>query len=610
MSNVPVKNVFPVYYPSLACQIILRFDSDLLQGKPEPAPTAVGDLLSLGVGKSQTVFSKPDFSLDPDTEGLQKLTFVPIRVPKSANIELTGYRQSSKFSITMDYRQLPIDPRLLRAAAVDIFLGTVSDSSFGSGMTYPIEDNVIRPTVVATKNIAQTTNLDTILLRGVVDSWTVSHTENSSEIIIEGRDLRAILMESYIIPEMLKRLDLTKPIDDVVKQIIGLHPFGNNMPIGINSDEWKDFGGIPSPAGVDLNTRVTYPAVTPEPSNTSGVGTPGTIPTLQPPGDPTRLTFWDVITKYCFLVGAIPYFVATTLWIRPARHLFSQLKQGNQQNPNLKTPFINGLPRIVDGSPLSVRKLIYGHNVRELRFERKYTGQKPQIIRCVSIDTSSKNRGMGKLIEGFWPDITPQQQKTSTYATSIKKAKGSSISASGKAVKSEILTIPVPGQRSVKRLQQIARDIFEEIAHQEMGGNCTTKSLGSFGGSNADADMLRLRPGDAVEFAISGRPLNGKPNLAAEAIDVQTSINKNNSQYIFDLVKDKNLADAIAISANPKQTNPLMTFFRVQNVKFSWDASSGIEIQFDFQNYVVSRFEIDPVTAPFANFKTADTELA
>jgi hypothetical protein len=608
MTNIPVKNIFPVYYPSMVCDLTLRFDSDLLAGKPEPAPTTVSDLINKGTGKVQQIFDKPGYSVDPDTKSPEKTTFVPLRVPKTARVELNGYRQASTFTITMDYRYLPIDPRLLRAAAIDIHLGTVSELDFGRGMSAAAEDNVKRPVLLSTKDADGKTRNETLLLRGVIDSWTVTHNTNSSEITMEGRDLRALLMQSYIVPAMLKRLDLTMPINDVVAQIIGLYPFGDRIAIGINPDEWTDFGGIPSPCGVDLNTRVTFPAVTP--STPTGVNTPGTIPTLQPNGDQTRLTFWDVITKYCFLVGAIPHFIGKVLWLRPSRHLFSQLRQGNQQNPNLDTPFLNGRTRVIDGSNLAVRKMIYGHNVDQLRFTRKYMGYKPSIIRCVSVDTSSNRKGRDRLIEGTWPTITPIQQKFATFSSKNTKPASTNISASGNAVATEILTVPVPGQTDPKRLQEIARDIFEEIAHQEMGGSCTTKSLGSFGGSNADPDMLKLRPGDAVEFAISARPLNGKPGLAAEAIDMQTALNDQNIQHITNLVQDKDLATAIAISSNPKKVNPMMSFFRVQDVKFNWNATTGIEIEFDFQNYVVSRFEVDPVQKPQSKFKLSSTALS
>jgi hypothetical protein len=521
-----------------------------------------------------------------------------LRIPKMASIDLNGFRQAGTFRLQFDYVDMPIDPRLLRAAAVDIHIDAIIPDAFGQGMVTVEQDGSRRSVLTPT--------IDNLVLHGVIDTAHVEHTSGQSMLSVEGRDLRAIFLDSPLPVDMVTNLKLDQPIDDVVKQILQKHPQAKLMNIKVQPDDWgsfEDIAGLPSPGTKDKLTRVRR-------------GAGGDRSVSAPQGPPEVLNYWTLITQYCFLVGAIPFFVGKDLHIRPARSIHDQLKAGINSGTG-STPFKDGRPRTVDGvGQFTVRKLAYGRDVLSFTFERKYTGFKPQIVRCVSIDTSSKNRGGQKLIEAQWPTRATLEQvvtqslggtaeaqklaKETVRATfgKISKeqtkagAQAKDVSPSGRASSSEFLTIPVPGIRDKDRLQQVAQDIYEEIGRGEMGGAIQTRSLASFGGDNQDPDLLRLRPGDGVELVVDSRALSSSAPAASYLLDNVRQSFDDRVRSLTAAFGDADIARAV-VASSTNSVVELQQFFRVSNVKFDW-SMTGLAIAFDFQNYVVARNQLTP----------------
>src|SRR5262249_48212793 len=142
----------------------------------------------------------------------------------------------------------------------------------------------------------------------------------------------------------------------------------------------------------------------------------------------SKATAWDLITQYCFLVGAIPYFDGWVLRVRPARSIFELRQAGldaeaearraiatimpfGRRLPDLPTPFKGGMPRDV-GEPqkLRIRRLVYGRDVKTLAFERKFSGAKVPVIEVVGIDDTT--RGRGKLLVVQYPPKHEEAART------------------------------------------------------------------------------------------------------------------------------------------------------------------------------------------------------
>jgi hypothetical protein len=216
---------------------------------------------------------------------------------------------------------------------------------------------------------------------------------------------------------------------------------------------------------------------------------------------------------------------------------------------------------------------------------------KVPLVELSSFDTSSKERGPKKLLIVQWP---PADKKAALV---------SGVSPSGEVSQTDKLKITVPGVRDKKKLLALAKQLYEEIGRQELGGSCSTSMISSLKGDNDDPDLLRLRPGDQVEFAVDIRQIRGyAPNVSTLTNSHRRPFDEE-VQFIKESlsgkagVGDENLARVIVASSR-SQIMYLLRTFRVANVVFNWSLTSGTQIQFDFHNYFVPRYQIGDLLGP------------
>lgn len=566
-----------VYLPSLVVDFRLVFDEELTVTVSIPSPSTVE-----GNVKGASGFGVP--VTQPLVSGRGVQSQVLARVPKAANVALPGHRPAGTFNLTFDFIEMPIDPRTVKSAAVDIYLGTVSQADFAEGMSGRSKRSVLDRSTLEP------------LLTGIVDEWEVTHGEDGSEIQISGRDLRGFLLDTPIATnpkqtgKLLDSVNMLLPIDQVIVQVLSFHPLAAGIKVSANPGEW-DTGMLPAPYGTGGFGAGRHR------KGAKGDKLGGRLGTA---GSQERVMFWDLIVKLCYMVGAIPHFVGTTLRIRPARSLYDRKFAGF--DPLIPTPFEGGAPRAIDAvtgttiTPLSIRRMVYGRDIEEFKFRRKFGGyMRPRQVCCVSLDdTTPLKRGADRQLVGRYPDAE--------IATKV--------AASGQKSMSEQLWIRAPaGICDVEQLTMIAKAVYNEIGRGEISGTCKTKALASFGGDNNDADLLRLRPGDAVEFGTDVRQLRPVAPLVADYVDhLRTSFEKQ-VDAIAARIGDKNLARVI-LATSSGQVN-LQSFFRVEGVHFDW-SEEGLGVSFDFQNFIEASFEQDesrPVPMTPTTTTVPDQEL-
>lgn len=588
------------YYPSLVVNFEILFDELILQqagvGTPStPTPVSSAERVAnppqTGSGPDITVAT---VSMDGRNITFQDATnvggssqqastlpkivhresvgssFILGRVPKKASMELPGFRQAANFSFTFDFKDIPIDPRAVRAASVKIHLGTVAADDFARGMRGKDNDGT-RGSILNPILEGKDSNL---LFIGIVDEWKVEHGDTGSEITIEGRDPRGILIESPVgvsptdTIQILDALDFSLRIDKLVVQILSFHPQGAKFNVRTNASDWPH-NTVPASYATDLVPRHRRGA---HGNRRGGRGTP--------PGDHNKLSYWDLITRSCTLVGAVPYFEGTYMVIRPVRSLFDQ---DRLFNPNVATPFRPDKDRTVSDNPISHRYMLYGDNISKIEFRRKFAGQaKPKIIHCVGVNLDSTENGTKTCIEGIWPpeDADP---------TNHQGVRRTNVSPGGETSHEEIWYIPISGIKDKTRLAEIARNLFEEISRGEFTGSCETKDLSSLGGGNGDPDLLRLRPGDTVEFQTDVRGLQTRNPLVSTLTDFSRDSDSSLIEQFTQRLGDRNLA-RVVVATSRGSISAFLRQFRVSNIKYDWSTASGISVGFDFQNYFVERF--------------------
>ena len=567
------------FYPSCVVNMRVRFDETLhVSGKGSPEAVEVAEPL---------VTYRRDFAPD-DLAGdrplalaspADSLSWIRNILPREATVELSGYRQAGKWSLGFEYKDFPLDPRTVRAVGVEIHLGTVPAGDFGDGMTRARPGGG-RRSVLETR-INGVMREDTLVMVGTADVIHAAWGKDGAEIRMEGRDLRGIFLDTPARPELLSKLNLAKPIDDVVRQILQLHAFGGGIVVVANQDDWED-GEIPSPGERENLTRVN-------------LGLDGGAPSSVPQGDPHRLSVWDIVLNYCQILGAVPHFVGQRLVVRPSRSLYDRQKLAGV-DPSEPTPFAGGAEREVrapDGSAqrLRIRRLVYGRDVERLEFERKLGGIKVPVLELSSFDTSGAARGKGKLLVVRYPDDKVPASNEDLGAPA-DGAQATNVSPSGGQAERQVIRINYPGISSKKALRRIAQDLHQEIGRQELGGKVTTRRLSSFGGGNADPDLLHLRTGDPMEIVIDHRAVTSLPPLANAVTDLAGRAPFD--QVVRELAArngDENLSRVLAATARGMVTE-LQSFFRVSNVRYNFKADDGVDIAFDFQNYIELRNDV------------------
>lgn len=608
------------YYPSCVVNLKIRFD-DAYTGNSSQAPQV----------SSAEIAANPPTQPATSTGGLLAFTgnkgdgnsYIVGRIPKTCSVELPAYRQAGKFRMTFDFKDLPIDPRMIRSMGVEIFMDSVPANDFALSVPQVKPVGGQRDSVMTRQGRLSMLKgtPDNLVLMGLVDSWHVSHSSKGSEATIEGRDLVGMFLNTPITADTIANLVLDQPIDFVVRNLVTrMQGWATGMQvIAAAPEEWE--GGKVPLVGKSITEQVATPRVR-NAAITRGVR-------LSAGANPDKLNFWDVITRWCYYVGAVPVIrlmpdvtnvslaaqqqagfvnnLKVTLLIKPANTIYDQLRATDAYTRN--TPFKGGGSRTVDGNDFRVRRMMFGRNIESLEFERKYAGLNlPKLVRVVSYNTSSPTRGEERLLSADYPPEVAAaaladnaalvaKKRAAAIAKNPKAAKRSTEAPSGEIAMQDILRISIPGISDQATLNTLAKMVYEEINRGEMGGSVQTKSMASFGAGNEDPDLVRLRPGDGIQIQVDARELQARapsvspPNAMAQKPDSQLI------QELTDRLGDRTLA--VAIVQTLRDSSPLLAnIYRVSNVKYDWNITSGISIAFDFQNYVEVRNNVSPTPVP------------
>lgn len=592
-----------VYYPSCVVNLVVRMDESLQVREDQqehdrsevekeigilPGAATLGDA-NVKSGQTtprdgnQTTTSSASQNTTrivveplvvPNSDNLNRIMN---RVPKHATLDLSGVRQAWQFSLAFDFRDLPVDPRLLRGCGVEIHLGTVPAPVWAKGQenvrnsqTGQILSRInTRSSAVRDGRVVSVPNIDTLVMFGAVDAWSVRHTPQGSLIEMNGRDLRGYLLDLKVPMSDIGKLNLNQPIHAVIKDIVKQikSHYDMNLDVMIDAVEWESRGGVPRPSELG--------AVNPSRRSVEGDKT-----RASPQGGQDDVSYWVLITRYCFLVGAIPYFSGHELWIRPARNIFDLHK-----DQTYRPPFVNDRQITYSSGEkrsLRVRQLVYGRDISDLSFERKYAGVVTPIVEVVSIDETK--RGKARLLSAQWP---------------LEKSKAGNMKAEGDRIR-----VNVGGIRDVNKLLVMAQDLYEEIGRGEIGGSASTANLASFGGDNADPDIIKMRPTDGIEITVDARALADRTPLVSELNKHSQRTFSEEAFHIAGILDGQqitegktaagktstdalNIARAIVATARSLVSED-QRFFNVNNVKFEF-SERGIQTSFDFRSYTISR---------------------
>jgi hypothetical protein len=443
-----------------------------------------------------------------------------------AEIQRAGFRTMDKASFTLNYFEAPFDPRLMRAAAVEISIGVVSEIEFDAGM-----HGLRRPDGSLYSQVEDPEGLRAgTKFFGFVDRWDIDITEEGAVVHGSAQDAMSLIRDTPLPADA--EIDLDVPLEQGIKKLLDSFPSLRGIPVSFGDGE---VGPIPGSAGARKKKLV---------------GKKG-HKRYKRVGENTNV--WDYITDVCTASGVIPVVEAYGLRIQAARTLYGKRPQAPS--------------------------MVWGRNLESLRFSRALSGFKnPTVeVRCYQQDKQQTFAARYPAGPGYETAIIGVKDFPK------KPDRASRVTPSGSNPDEPIRVFVVANVADFERLRAIARSLFEETARQEIEVNFTTKDPSSFQVDFAAADLLDLKAGDPVRILMDARRQGA---LADNVTALQGMTPAERVQHLIEAGYKRNVA--ITYAALLAQEN-MQTIFRTQMVRLTMDHEEGLSIDVDAVNYITVR---------------------
>lgn len=387
--------------------------------------------------------------------------------PKTATVHGNGYQQADSWSLGFDYMDLPFDPNLIRAGAVEIYLfdaGSVLGDEpalsrqYGQAQGSAKGPDAIDKAALDTDSISERayTGTGEPAIAGLFDDESLRLDDDGKWVTISGQDYTAELIRKQWPPTAsgrARRIPVGSRLDMWAASILKEADPGQRLTVRIKD---VDVATLPFVGSVEIaNHRRGIPVQ----QNTS---------------------YWDVLYKVCTRYGFICYIKG---W-----------------------DFVVAKPKNLDDvSDRNTRTLAWGKNLKSLELTRHLGKEKvPRIVVHAFDDDSSKLR---KIEE---PETSPRRLeakmsgKPSTRTTQKETIKSVTAKTAARkpATKTERLTdefivIPMYGISDESAIRRAARMLRALIGRGERKITATTRDLVDSDGKT----LLNLEAGDAFNVA-------------------------------------------------------------------------------------------------------------
>jgi hypothetical protein len=446
-------------------------------------------------------------------------------VPLRATVNRNGPRMADTLSLSLAFRDLPLDPRAIRSIAVQFWLGCITpdelaDEAAGK-RAVPCSDTFVDAFGRTRENLR---------FQGYVDDYEVTLNEGAPEVSLECTDNTRILIDQDAPAKLAVSPD--KPLDEAVVDYLANFP----QFVGL-SVEYRPGGAVVPSLGAALAKTAFKPKLGPPPSGGGGGG---------------KTSVWDYLTDLAGSIGLLVRFEGTTVIFQRPRTFYAGRGRARPDDP------FRGrvLPT---GRQIDSRLLVYGRNVEELGFKRKFS-------RMISnnVEVRCYSPRLGRTLVARYP---------------VGKDDRQSKPVPGDKTDDKWRVVTVYGIEDEATLRAVAQGVYEQMGRAELTGKVVTKNLGSFGGSNLDPDLLDVQAGDSVQIEVQ----RDEPGLTAIGGSGGTG---QAAAFLERLGFPPSFAAAYQ-SAIAHVGLP--TTFRVRTAAIDWDFEQGVTLDFEVVNYVEVR---------------------
>lgn len=469
-------------------------------------------------------------------------------IPSAATWKQNNFHSADEAEITIRYLDMPFDPRVIRSAAIELFMGTVSASDFAAGVngatraasgggSEPL--NVV-PDTWEDANGLQRTNSRFI---GFVDSFEEEWPEDGEPTIkLKCRDGTQLLTLIQAPPKISVDKDLPLP-EAIAKYMANFNALQELVV------EYRSTGDPPTLKGALAGTSY-QPKLGPQPSKGGGAAS-------------DKLNVWDYIYDLCASLGHTVYVEGRTVVIRRIRELMDQKTPARADDP-YRTREINGVS-------FERRTFLYGVNVQSAKVSREFTQKAPMAVELRCYWPERK-----KVLVARYPNIKSKKQKPSLVlpGDGIGEAK--------------VQVYTVSGIQSEDTLADIAKDIFESSSRGELVLTIRTLDLASLGGDNDDPDLFDMKIGDSIEYRVGRFEMPDASGNTQVAHDLALSILEQNIELLTKMGYPSDVAQRYARAF----TDPgLQRIFRLKEATCTWSSDEGISWELTAVNYTEAQID-------------------
>lgn len=500
----------------------------------------------------------------------------PVRSSRMVN----SYRKADELDLTLSWKSMPFDSRLIRGVLVFHYEGTVPADTWGTGQrelapNTPLPSGYIVP--------ATGRNLRFV---GTVDEISDAHGAEGDILKLKCRDLSSILIDAkYPVKIEPAKIPTGTNILEIIRGVLDTNPVLSQF---IRGPFARVEGSLPQLNPSSYAPRVLIPAK--ERHRQSATGQQP-FAYRQPPKDAGKSSYWDVITYLCYYNGLRPYMEQDKLVLVEPRVLYKFTPDviGNPGQPTFPTPYRQSI-----NDTFPIRRMVFGSNVSVLRFHRKLARVKSPVVEVVSTNPDS--------------EVASERLITVRHPPKSTGKRANNVTATGQP-QENFHRVQLEGIIDRDAMLRIAKQVYEGMGRQELGCVVETDSVASFSDNprfdpNEDPDLLGIRAGDPVRILVT--PTEAETRQLFTLSELQSFVERarrvaraTGARPVFQSAVEflkaqgwpaadaRQLVQVMASAAIPQE-------FRIITAAITFDGEAGgFNIQLDMRDYIRARADPD-----------------
>lgn len=457
-------------------------------------------------------------------------------LPKSCKIMRNGYNQADSWEAVFEVGDLPIDPQLIRAGAIELYLFQISESeqrvvsrreplaepdAGAARPRGPADTAALELGLESSKDRFTYGNKPAIV--GLFDRDSLTLSDDGGWITLAGQDYTAHLQSLQWPPTpkgRARRIPVGQRVDELVRVLL---------------EEADPEGRL------HVEVRGIRPEELPIVGKNEVRGSKRGIPVE------ADTTYWDVISMVAVRHGLIAFVEGLAVVLSKPRNLAAQ-----------------------DAG--RVKRMAWGVNLTSLELTRELGKQQAPTILVRGYDPVSRQTVEVEYPEGSYHRATKTGKTAAATKTTTRKSKKGKITTTVKN-RDEYQIIPAYGITDPVVLKRMAQTRYEVLSRAERRVVANTHDLTDMN----ESDMLGVVAGDAVSVVWEdfNRAILSNPDLGTD-VKIGHLVERGFNEEVAQII-----AEAYA------KLEAIQRPLRIAEATIEYDADAGVSIEIDAQDFIV-----------------------